>query len=54
MGAKGLCVDGSKVDDSLELLGQGSKFSGEGSTFFWGFGEDVGERNTRLDDGQMS
>jgi hypothetical protein len=46
--AKGLGIDCSKVDLGAVLLGNGLQLLGEGSAFFFGFSEDVGERNTGL------
>jgi len=43
-----LCVNGSKVDLALVLLGDFLEVLGEGFTLFWGFGENIGEGETGL------
>lgn len=54
MRTEGLCVDCGEVDDSLVLLSNGSEIFSQRSTLFWGFGENVGKRDTSLCDGQSN
>jgi hypothetical protein len=47
--AKGLGVNGSKVDLALVFLSDWLELLRQGFTLFWGFGEDVGEWETGLE-----
>jgi len=45
---KGLCVDSREVDLTLVLLSDFLKLGGQRFTLLWSLGEDVAERETRL------